>query len=148
MRYCGRDGTPADLDALRALIAASPQATRAELARRACQSLGWHKPDGAPKAMSCRLAMLRMAADGLLTLPPPRNGNGNRRPYLRRTPATDPGPPLTLPVHQLGPLELHLVADEAHSHLWNEYIARYHYLGYRPLPGAQLRYSASVAERP
>jgi len=147
MRYCGRDWTPADLDALRALIAASPQATRAELSRQACQSLGWHKPDGAPKAMSCRLAMLRMEADGLLTLPPPRNGNGNRRPYRRRTPATDPGPPLTLPVHQLGPLDLHLIADQAESHLWNEYIARYHYLGYRPLPGAQLRYFARCEGR-
>ena len=26
------------------------------------------------------------------------------------------------------------------SRLWNELIERYHYLGYRPLPGAQLRY--------
>lgn len=147
MRYCGRDFTPADLDAIRALIAAAPQATRAELSRQVCQSLGWHKPDGAHKAMSCRVAMLRMEADGLLTLPPPRNGNGNRRAYLRRTPATDPGHPLTLPVHQLGPLELQLVTDRAESHLWNEYIARYHYLGYRPLPGAQLRYFARCEGR-
>jgi len=36
-------------------------------------------------------------------------------------------------------LQLELV-EKADSALWNEYIDRYHYLGYTPLPGAQLRY--------
>jgi len=142
MRYCGRDFTPGDLDAIRALIAAAPGASRAQLSHQVCEALGWHKPDGAPKAMSCRVAMLRMAADGLIPLPPPRQ---RLRPPIAHThanPATDPGPPLTLPVHQLGPIELGLVTDKTASHLWNAYIARYHYLGYCPLPGAQLRYFA------
>jgi len=34
------------------------------------------------------------------------------------------------------------------SALWNEYIDRYHYLGYKPLPGAQLRYFAYAGQRP
>lgn len=33
------------------------------------------------------------------------------------------------------------------SRLWNEYIDRYHYLGYKPLPGAQLRYFVYAGER-
>ena len=32
------------------------------------------------------------------------------------------------------------IVSKANSALWNEYIERYHYLGYTPLPGAQLRY--------
>jgi len=37
--------------------------------------------------------------------------------------------------------EVHLqMATKTTSALWNEYIERYHYLGYTPLPGAQLRY--------
>ncbi len=139
MRYCGRDWTLADLDAIRALIAAAPGASRAELSHQVCRSLGWAKPDGAPKAMSCRVAMLRMHADGLIALPPPRHRVRRPTSHTHTHPATDPGPPLTDPVHQLGPLELHLVAGRTESYLWNEYIARYHYLGYRPLPGAQLR---------
>jgi len=36
---------------------------------------------------------------------------------------------------------LHLqLVEKSDSALWNEYIDRYHYLGYTPLPGAQLRY--------
>ena len=33
-----------------------------------------------------------------------------------------------------------MVRTKKDSSLWNELIARYHYLGYVPLPGAQARY--------
>ena len=36
-------------------------------------------------------------------------------------------------------LELEMV-NNGSSALWNEFIDRYHYLGYKPLPGAQIRY--------
>ena len=32
------------------------------------------------------------------------------------------------------------LADQREAQLWREYVDRYHYLGYTPLPGAQLRY--------
>ena len=32
------------------------------------------------------------------------------------------------------------MVSKTNSALWNEYIERYHYLGFTPLPGAQLRY--------
>ena len=79
---------------------------------------------------------------GLLTLPPPQKGNGNGRPYTRRTPATDPGLPLEEPVEKLTDLRLDAVKGGVESHLWNEYVQRYHYLGYHPLAGAQMRYFA------
>ena len=142
MRYCGREFTHIELELIRQLIAEVPQRNRAQLSRAVCQRLGWVKPDGALKEMSCRVAMLRMHRDGLIVLPEPRNGNANGKPYRRRTPATDPGLPIERPVEQLGDLRLDLVEDRRSSHLWNEYIQRYHYLGYQPLPGAQLRYLA------
>ena len=40
----------------------------------------------------------------------------------------------------LEPLVFQRVAGGRLSRLWNELIARYHYLGYRPLSGAQMRY--------
>jgi hypothetical protein len=39
------------------------------------------------------------------------------------------------------------VATSEESSLWNELIERYHYLGYHPLPGAQVRYLARDGER-
>ena len=71
-RYCGRHFTDQELEQIRALIAEDPSRTRAELSRLTCQVLAWFKADGGLKEMSCRVAMLRMAADSLITLPPPR----------------------------------------------------------------------------
>lgn len=139
-RYSGRDFSAEELVAIRTRIETVANLSRWALSIWICQQLGWRKPDGGLKEMSCRVALLRMEKDGLLRLPPPqrRNGNGKCKPKL--TAATDPHPPVCLPAGKLGPLELAIVNDKQDSQLWNEYIERYHYLGYQPLPGAQLRY--------
>ena len=139
-RYCGRLFSAEEIDLLRRLIASNPAKTRAQLSRDVCDLLGWRRPDGGRKDMSCRVAMLRMERDGLLQLPPPLkgNGNGHRRPRL--TPASDPQEPLTTPVGRLGELVFRCVETRRDSSLWNELIERHHYLGYQPLPGAQIRY--------
>ncbi len=145
-RYCGRDFTPQELELIRQLIAEDPTRTRADLSRLVCQVLHWYKADGDLKEMSCRVAMLRMQEDGLIQLPPPRC----KRPQSRIgvTPRTDPQPPLEQPVHALPKLAFDLVRQRDDSRLWNEYIQRYHYLGYKTLPGAQLRYFVRADQKP
>jgi hypothetical protein len=72
-RYCGRDFSADEIAEIRRLIAEDPERTRTELSRLTCRALAWYKPDGGLKDMSARVAMLRMQADGLITLPPPRH---------------------------------------------------------------------------
>ena len=120
------------------LIDEDPARTRNNLSRRACQILGWFKPDGGLKEMSARVAMLRMQTDGLITLPPPRRAPPDSRVHI--TSESDPLPNIEQPAGMLAPLVLKLVVAKTDSRLWNEYIQRYHYLGHKPLPGAQLRY--------
>lgn len=141
MRYCGREFSATDLSSIRDLIAEHPTATRARLSRLVCEKLDWRRADGRLKDMSCRVAMLRMHDDALLQLPPPRNGNNNGKPYLRRTQQAEPDSPLEVASpRELGELHIQRVTDRHDSHLHNEYLERYHYLGYQPLPGAQMRY--------
>jgi hypothetical protein len=148
MRYCGRDFTSSEIEGIRQLIADHPTANRARLSRLVCEQIGWRRDDLRLKDMSCRVAMLRMQNDGLVRLPPPRNGNNNGKPYLRRTKLAEPGAPLVAASPKvLGDLQLQLVTDRHDSHLHNEYLDRYHYLGYQPLPGAQLRYFVRAAGR-
>lgn len=85
--------------------------------------------------------------DGLVSLPPPRKRNGNGKRYASRTPKAEPQPPICVPAGEIRELGLDLVATKRESHLWNEYISRYHYLGYTPLPGAQLRYFVRAESR-
>jgi len=147
MKYCGREFTDAELAGIRRLLDEDPKRTRWALSRLVCETLGWRKPDGGLKDMSCRVAMLRLQHDGLLLLPPPRRKNGNGKRYVRRTPQAEPQPPFCTPAGELRDLRLDLVADKRDSLLWNEYVDRYHYLGYQPLPGAQLRYFARAEGR-
>lgn len=142
MRYSGRDFSPQEIDRIRELIAEDHTRTRAELSRRVCKLLQWHKLDGGLKAMSCRVAMLRMQDDGLIQLPPPTRKRPETR--IRCTAATDPEAPITAAVHELPPLCFHQVTKGKGSSLWNEYIHRYHYLRYTTLPGAQMRYRVSA----
>ncbi len=138
IRYSGRDFTPKEIKQIRSLIKQNPGFNRMLLSKEVCKLFQWLKPDGNLKDMSCRVAMLRMQKDGAIVLPPPSHAKGAVR-KIKSTPATDPQSPLVCAVNELPPLSLQMVS-KTNSALWNEYIERYHYLGFTPLPGAQLRY--------
>jgi hypothetical protein len=144
-RYCGRNFSEEELVLIRTLITEDPKRTRADLSRLACQALHWLKPDGGLKQMSCRVAMLRMQEDGLIQLPPPRCPRPQAN--IRIGAETAPSDPIDLPVHALPDLQLRLVGTQTDSRLWNQYIHRYHYLGFKTLPGAQLRYWVTAGDR-
>ena len=140
VRYCGRLFTAQEIERIVQMIAEDPQRNRAQLSYLVCDELRWFRPDGRRKDMACRVAMLRMHRDGLICLPTPQKRNGNGCLCPKFTAASDPRSPLSIPAKEFGPLQFQLVNTRQDSVLWNELIQRYHYLGYKPLPGAQLRY--------
>ena len=140
VRYCGRLFTSKEMDRIRQLITSDRKFNRAQLSRIVCDEFGWLRQDGGSKEMSCRVAMLRMERDGLITLPPPQKGNGNGKTRPRLTSVSEPQEAISLPAGALGKLLFRPVNTPDDSKLWNELIERYHYLGYKPLPGAQIRY--------
>ena len=147
-RYSGRDFSPDDLQAIARMIELNPTVKRTPLSRLVCEQLDWRRPDGRLREMSCRVAMLRMQADGLITLPASQIPKQRRRARFIATPATDEQPVLAAAVHELPALKLSIVDGRgAASRLWNEYVARYHYLGYTPLSGSQIRYSVHAGDR-
>ena len=142
-RYHGRDFTAREMRLLRDLIAARPARHRAQLSREFCQRLDWRRPDGGLKDMAARVAMLGMHRDGWIALPPPQRPRYPPRPV--NPPLSQPPllpPPATLQEAQ--PLNLvRVTARDRHaSDQWNACIAAHHYLGYAPLTGAQMRYTA------
>jgi len=64
------------------------------------------------------------------------------------TSATDPQAEMAQPVHELAPLRFEMIQgrDEP-SRRWNEFMARYHYLGYTPLSGHQMRYTVYAGDQ-
>jgi hypothetical protein len=137
--YCGRTWSDADIERIRALITAAPAARRAELARQVCAAFDWRRLSGLPNLMSCRVAMIRMHRAGLIELPMPRSTyRVPKRTFTSE--ASDPKALMELRLGDLDHLRVELVPRGRPLAMWNELIARYHYLGYRITPGAQLRY--------
>jgi hypothetical protein len=126
---------------IRARIAQDKELTRTGLSREVCQWQDWRAPNGRLREMTCRLALLELERRGEVVLP-------ERRSAVRTTMATQRWPgindrPLRGELADLGAIELVTVSaerDRELSGLWNDLIAGYHYLGYRPLVGAQKRY--------
>jgi len=140
---CGRSFRPADLEEIRAIIAARPAANRRQIATRTCETLSWRTPAGGLKEMSCRVALLRLMRQGLIELPPPRNGNGNGKAYRVDRSGflfEGLGDSIDCGVGALERLDLRVVESREDSRRWNAAVQQYHYLGYKPLAGAQMRY--------
>ena len=145
--YCARHFSSDEIQTIQRLIAHTPGLKRTGLSRTICELLNWRKPNGELKDMTCRVALLRMQADGLIELPPSQIPQPRRRPQFLASTATDAQSPLVDPVHALPPVRLQQVSATGNSRLWNEYVARYHYLGYAPLAGSQLRYNVFAGEQ-
>lgn len=137
---CGREFTNEVLKQVQELIAQGKSLTRAELSREVCDLLRWYRPNGKRKEMSCRVALLKLERKGLLTLPRAtkqitRNKNINNNWCFQQI-------PIEKSAGQIQGLSLVRVSATSgqRSTLWKAMIERYHYLGYIPLVGAQLRY--------
>ncbi|WP_343577598.1 Druantia anti-phage system protein DruA [Mycobacterium sp.] len=112
--------------------------TRYAMSRVVCEAFGWYKPDGGSKDMSVRVALIAMAADGLIVLAELTC----RRPvaYHRLSARSiEVGPEIAC---QLGEIEIFAVSKTEQTRTWNEAIACFCYSGCTPGCGAQLRYLA------
>ena len=138
---CGREFTAALIDRIQTAIRDDATLSRRTLARRVCAWLDWKNLKGAWQEMSCRVALLKLHRQGRITLPAPQRPAGFTGQSLARV-TLPPACPLACRVDEVVELELVLVtaANPEWSGLWNKLIATYHYVGYRPLVGAQVRY--------
>ena len=137
MQICGREFTPSEIDWIKDRIASDPALNRMQLSRLFCRHVNWYKPDGGLKEMSCRVAMLRLEKKGLIRLPAPRKKTGVAK-AVKRTPAGESADEIIL---EAGRVDIEIAdVDKKTAPLWNELIDRYHYLGYRRMGGAQMRF--------
>lgn len=140
-RYCGRTFSLDEIESIRKITDDPWHTTRADIVRAVCEALNWVKPDGQPKLLTCQIALKRMEAHGVIWLPlPTREPAGFKPPAF--TAASELQAPIIGSRGDLQALRLAPVTARADARLWNELMARYHYLGARPMAGAQIRYLA------
>src|SRR3989475_8609072 len=110
-----------------------------EIARTVCEWLDWKRPNGRLKNHECRLLLERLRDQGVLPLPSLHRSGPRGAHTVAITDQSDAQPLIQTTVATLRPLRL-LQIESGDSALFRQFIQRYHYLGYRRPPGANLRY--------
>ena len=140
IKICGKVITKQDLITIKKEIINANPSLRAEIARKVCKKFNWVNAIGSPKLMSCRVGLLKLHRLGAIQLPPPLRTNGNGKGLIRQKVKLPSANPINIPINELKVLRLKKVKDKNESSLWNGLVDKYHYLGYQPLVGAQIRY--------
>ena len=138
----GREFSAQEIREILETVGWLPGLARRELAATVCEHLDWHTAAGTPKLQACHTLLGRLEAAGLVELPELR-----RRPLptgkragvaLSERTATDK--PLAGPLRDFEPVCLEPVTETSQVGLWNEYVERFHPLGYKGAFGYRLRY--------
>src|SRR5215831_187775 len=140
LSFCGQPLRAEELELIRQITRDFRQLALTELAHTLCELLDWRRPNGGLKSRECYLFLQALHERGWLPwLPAPRRRA--RRPQVTRVAtASDPQAPCTGGLEDCRPLVWQLIEQAADRQLFQQYIERYHYLGYRVPYGAQLRY--------
>jgi len=115
--------------------------SRQELAQTIAENLQWYRASGTNKVDAGFKLLEKLESQGIIQLPEKRK---IPKPRVKRaisiTEKTGPQPEIAYKLKELYPVELEIVKDKDIVALWNEYVSRYHFLGYKRPFGYTLRY--------
>ena len=148
----GRWLSAEDVSWLGGLIAAHPQWHRTALSVHLCEVWNWRNGAGRLKDMAARTLLLKLAARGLIQLPPAqrRNGNAQRRArppggLAEALPRAAPAP-IQGPLAPLRPVRLERVDTLSQRRQVSRLLAEYHYRGFNGAVGENVQYLARDAQ--
>ena len=139
----GREFTAQEIQDIQETVRVYWRLSWTELVLTVCEHLGWVSEAGQYKVDSCKKALCKLEAQGLVKLPARRpsaaNSWGHQEPLVLST-ASEAQAELGGSVRDVAPVEVEAVRAQAAIRLWNEYVERYHPLGYKRPFGAHQRY--------
>ena len=146
---CGRQFSGEEIRQIRETVAWLPGLARGELVATVCEHLDWHTAAGTPKRQACQHLLERLEAAGLIELPavrgqPMRMRKGAGVVLSERTASMRS---LAGPLRDFTPVHLEPVTEPREVGLWNEYVERFHPLGYKGAFGYRLRYFIASGTR-
>jgi hypothetical protein len=137
---CGREITEQDVDYVKEIVDLFSGLSRGELAHTICEHWGWVTASGGHKVQACLKLLGKLEEQGALRLPKKRNWGRGKEKRPAKTHLTDEQPAISGALAEVWPVHLEGARDKEKKQLWNEYVERYHYLGYKKSVGFRLRY--------
>jgi hypothetical protein len=149
LRYQGQAVTQAEVQDIRQIIAAHPQASRRRLSELVCEALNWRQENGAPRTMKCRSVMIALDEGGQIELPPvrftPVNPLATRRPPQ---PVDVDRSPVVGSVADVGRMDFFQVRGSAQEKEFNWMMESEHYLRYVHPIGEHLKFMVYAGMQP
>jgi hypothetical protein len=145
----GHSVTQAEVQSIREIIAAHPEASRRRLSELVCEAWNWRQENGALRAMLCRGLMLALHRAGHIVLPPVRQTS--RNPLVSRVQPQEVDVDRTeirSTLRELGPVDVYQVKRTPKEKLFNWLMASEHYLGHVRPVGESLKFIAFAGLRP
>lgn len=150
LSFCGRLLGLQEIELIRQITRDFPRLALTELAHTICELLEWKRPNGRLKSRECYLFLQTLHERGWLPWLPRSQPHARRPHQTRLASESDPQTSCEGALEKWLPVELELIDQAPARQLFQQYIHRYHYLGYRVPYGAQLRYfiRSQQASRP
>ena len=136
----GRIFTTEDYQQIKDIIQLFPKLSQTELALTICETLSWYAPNGKCKLESCRELLKKLEARQIITLPEKRNGRKPGKEKIILQTKIEEEEEIKGTVSEIGTVEMEAVRSREGIRLWNEYVERYHKLGYKRPFGSHQRY--------
>lgn len=136
----GRYFSKKELIGIQQTIKTFPNLSLTELAQTICEHLSWTTVQSRNKHNACLDALAKLEKLGLVKLPSKRSQKKRESKKVIWTEQSQAKPDINCSLADLGTITLKVVTDKADVTLWNEYVDRHHYLGYKHPIGAALKY--------
>jgi hypothetical protein len=138
--FCGRRFRRQQIADIQSTVNKFSNLSRSELALTICEHLNWVTPRGTNKLHTCLNTLEEMEKLGIFTLPPKIEQKKKTQKAIKWTGQTNEPTPIVCALDDLMPINLQIVTEKEQINQWNEFVDRYHYLGYRHPMGSHLRY--------
>lgn len=136
----GRYFSKKELIQIQQTVKLFPKLNITELAQTLCEHIHWVTPNGINKINSCLVALEKLASDGYINPPLKRQQKKRVTKKIVSSIKTEQPSTIDCTLEDLGEVEIQPIDNKSDDSLFNEYLERYHYLGYKHPIGAALKY--------
>ena len=138
----GREISKQELAEIQETVGVFPRLSRTELAATICEHLGWMTASGGYKIDACMKLLEKLESKGFVELPEKQQKTKRQQSgkNIALTSKTEAQADIVGNLGDLGLVNVEVVKGKETTGLWNEYVSRYHYLGYKKPFGYVLRY--------
>ena len=140
---CGRTITIEEIKGIQETIRLFPGLSHKELIQTICEHLQWYTAAGTNKTDACTKMLEKLERKRIIQLPKKRiskKAQKIKRHKISITFRTDPQPVVDCKLKELDNVTVEIANDKKSIELFNEFIMRYHYLGYKKPFGYTMRY--------